>query len=71
MPNASHVNGVALENIGEVSGVEKGDIDNIYGLGFGTNYRSHTFTGSGNFTVTTGGSFDFLLVGGGGGGGGG
>jgi hypothetical protein len=32
-------------------------------------YRVHTFTTSGNFTVTTGGAVEYLVVGGGGGGG--
>jgi len=33
-------------------------------------YKSHTFTSSGTFTVTTAGHFDIMMVGGGGGGGG-
>ena len=36
----------------------------------GINYKSHTFTSSGTFTVTTAGYFDIMLVAGGGGGGG-
>ncbi len=36
----------------------------------GKNYRVHTFTSSGTFTVTQGGSVDYLVIGGGGGGGG-
>jgi len=37
----------------------------------GITYDVHTFTGSGTFDVTAGGSVDYLIVGGGGGGGGG
>ena len=37
----------------------------------GITYDVHTFTGSGTFDVTGGGSVDYLIVGGGGGGGGG
>ena len=37
----------------------------------GITYDVHTFTGSGTFNVTGGGSVDYLIVGGGGGGGGG
>ena len=33
------------------------------------NYRIHTFTGSANFIVSSGGTVEVLLVGGGGGGG--
>jgi hypothetical protein len=36
----------------------------------GISYRAHIFTNSGTFTVTAGGSVDYLVVGGGGGGGG-
>jgi autotransporter-associated beta strand protein len=36
----------------------------------GINYRVHTFTSSGSFDVTGGGSVEYLVVGGGGGGGG-
>ena len=35
----------------------------------GINYKTHTFTSSGNFVVLNGGFIDYLIVGGGGGGG--
>jgi len=47
-----------------------GGIETEYALS-GIYYKVHTFTTSGNFSVTGSGSVDYLVVGGGGGGGGG
>jgi hypothetical protein len=58
-----------LQWITAVTGVSAtGGVITNYTLG-GINYRAHTFTNSGTFTVTAGGSVDALIVAGGGGGG--
>ena len=56
-------NGTQWLDISSTSVTASGGVTATYG-----GYKSHTFTGSGTFTVTTGGAIDVMLVAGGGGG---